>query len=40
MSHATFDEIVNLAVFLSPLEKLRLIERLAPDLEDASRRRE
>ena len=31
----TFEQVVNLAQELSPLEKLRLIERLAPDLEAA-----
>ena len=31
----TLEQIVNLAQGLSPLEKLRLIERLAPDLEAA-----
>jgi hypothetical protein len=34
-SHTTVDEIVELARSLSPLEKLKLIERLAPDLEAA-----
>ncbi|HEY8749507.1 MAG TPA: hypothetical protein VIM11_16105 [Tepidisphaeraceae bacterium] len=32
---ATVDEIIRLAQGLSPLEKLKVIERLAPDLETA-----
>jgi hypothetical protein len=34
-SHATVEEIIDLARRLSPLEKLRLIGQLAPDLEAA-----
>jgi len=34
-AHVTVDEVMKLARGLSPLEKLRLIERLAPDLEAA-----
>lgn len=32
---ATVDEVLHLARRLSPLDKLKLIERLAPDLEAA-----
>jgi len=32
-SHATVDEIIHLARQLSPPERLKLIEKLAPDLE-------
>jgi hypothetical protein len=31
----TFEKVMSMAQKLSPLEKLRLIERLAPDLEAA-----
>ncbi|MDB5292385.1 MAG: hypothetical protein JWL69_3626 [Phycisphaerales bacterium] len=34
-SQTTVDEVIALARRLSPLEKLKLIERLAPDLETA-----
>lgn len=34
-SGTTVDEVVRLAASLSALEKLRVIERLAPQLEDA-----
>ena len=33
--HATVDQVVKLASSLSPLDKLRLIERLTPDLAAA-----
>ena len=36
-SHATIEEVIHLARQLSPLEKLKLIEQLAPDLEAALR---
>lgn len=31
--HATFEDVLKLAEHLTPLEKVRLIKRLAPDIE-------